>query len=108
MWAVLDVPSLVDTSLQSLSPLSHDPVCICHCLFSSYKNMSCVGLGFPGGVVVNNLPASVGDEMQEMRVWGKILGSRKWQSALVVLPGKSHGQRSVAGYSPCLQRVGHN
>ena len=25
---------------------------------------------------------------------------RKWQSAPVFLPGKSHGQRSLAGYSP--------
>ena len=42
---------------------------------------------------------------------------RKWQSTPEFLPGKSHGQRSVAGYSPdrqesrqalCLQRVRHN
>ena len=26
--------------------------------------------------------------------------SRKWQPALVFSPGKSHGQRSLAGYSP--------
>ena len=26
--------------------------------------------------------------------------TRKWQSTPVVLPGKSHGQRSLAGYSP--------
>ena len=25
---------------------------------------------------------------------------RKWQPALVFLPGKLHGQRSLAGYSP--------
>ena len=25
---------------------------------------------------------------------------RKWQSTLVFLPGKSHGQRSLVGYSP--------
>ena len=30
----------------------------------------------------------------------KIPWRRKWQSALVFLPGKSHGQRSLAGYSP--------
>ena len=30
----------------------------------------------------------------------KILWNRKWQSALVFMPGKFHGQRSLAGYSP--------
>ena len=31
---------------------------------------------------------------------GNIPWSRKWQPALVFLPGKSHGQRSLAGCSP--------
>ena len=31
---------------------------------------------------------------------GKISWCRKWQTAPVFLPGKSHGQRNVAGYSP--------
>ena len=31
---------------------------------------------------------------------GKILLRRKWQSTPVLLPGKSHGQRSLVGYSP--------
>ena len=30
----------------------------------------------------------------------KTAWSRKWQSTPVFLPGKSHGQRSLAGYSP--------
>ena len=30
----------------------------------------------------------------------KIPWRREWQPALVVLPGKSHGQRILAGYSP--------
>ena len=30
---------------------------------------------------------------------GKILRKRKWQPSPVFLPGKSHGQRSLAGYS---------
>ena len=39
----------------------------------------------------------------------KILWRRKWQSTPVFLPGKSHGQRSLAGYSPWgCRRVGHN
>ena len=31
---------------------------------------------------------------------GKIPWRRKWQLTLVFLPGKFHGQRSMAGYSP--------
>ena len=32
---------------------------------------------------------------------GKIPWRRKWQPPPVFLPGKSHGQRSLVGYSPC-------
>ena len=57
-------------------------------------------MDFPGGSVVKNPPASA-----NKRHWfdprvGKIPRSRKWQPAPVFLPGKSHGQRSLAGYSP--------
>ena len=39
----------------------------------------------------------------------KIAWSRTWQPTPVFLPGKSHGQRSLADYSPWgSQRVGHN
>ena len=31
---------------------------------------------------------------------GKIPWRKKWQSTPVLLPGKSHGQRSLVGYSP--------
>ena len=31
---------------------------------------------------------------------GKIPWRRKWQPTPVVLPGESHGQRSLVGYSP--------
>ena len=50
--------------------------------------------------VVKNLPANAGD----IRDVGLILGwedpwRRKWQPTPVSLPGESHGQRSLAGYS---------
>ena len=48
--------------------------------------------------VVKNLPA-----LWETRFspWvGKIPWKRKWQPTPVYLPGKSHGQRSLGGYSP--------
>ena len=38
---------------------------------------------------------------------GKIPWRRKWQPSLILLPGESHGQRSLAGYSPWSQRVRH-
>ena len=37
----------------------------------------------------------------EFNPWiGKVLWRRKWQPTPVFLPGKSHGQRSLVGYSP--------
>ena len=46
--------------------------------------------------------------------WGRLIGMvsypswrRKWQPTPVSLPGKSHGQRSLAGCSPWSCRVGH-
>ena len=54
--------------------------------------------GFPGASAVKNPAASGGDT-------GSIPGSRRFpwrrnqQPTPVVLPGKSHGQRSLAGYS---------
>ena len=44
--------------------------------------------------------------MQEMQIWSlsqKIPWRKKWQPTPVFLPGKSHGQRSLVGYS----RWGH-
>ena len=35
---------------------------------------------------------------------GKRAWRRKWQPTPVSLPGKSHGQRSLVGYSPCGRR----
>ena len=65
--------------------------------------------GFPCGSAVKNL--SVIQKAQEMQV--RSLGqegpwSRKRQSMAVFLPGKSHGQRSLVGYSPQGGRVGHD
>ena len=46
----------------------------------------------------------------EFSLWiGKTLWRRKWQLTPVFLPGKSCGQRSLAGYSPWShKRVGHD
>ena len=55
---------------------------------------------------VKHLPAT-----EETRVWflvWKIPWRRKWQATPVFLPGKSHGQRSLVGYSPWGPRVEHD
>ena len=62
-----------------------------------------IQVGFPGGSVAKNLPAK-----QETPV-GEILWRKKWQPTPVILPKKSHGQRSLEGYSPWgHKRAGHN
>ena len=39
---------------------------------------------------------------------GKIPWRRKWQCTPVFLPGESHGQTSLVGYSPWSRRVRHD
>ena len=47
-----------------------------------------------------HLPIQETEETQ-VQLWvGKIPWSRKWQLTPVFSPGKFHGQRSLAGYSP--------
>ena len=38
--------------------------------------------------------------VQSLEGWKKIPWTRKWQPTPVFLPGKSRGQRRLAGYSP--------
>ena len=66
---------------QSRSPLPNFVFLILICLKEDPQNYVCSGLtnGFPGGAVVNNMPASAGD----LRDTGSILGS-----------GRSPGGRS--------------
>ena len=52
-------------------------------------------------LMVKNLPANAEDIRDSGSISvRKILWSRKWKSMPVFLPGKAHGQRSLAGYSP--------
>ena len=39
---------------------------------------------------------------------GKFLWRREWQSTPIFLPGESHGQRSLAGYSPRGHKIWHD
>ena len=64
--------------------------------------------GFPGGSVVQNLLANAGD-MGSIPGLGRFPGVGNWQPTSAFLPGKSRGQRSLAGYSPWgHKRVGSN
>ena len=66
-------------------------------------------MDFPSCLVVKNLPAV--QKTQEIRVcslgW-EIPWRRSWQPTPVFLPGKSHGPRSLVGYSLWGCRVRHN
>ena len=53
-------------------------------------------MSYPGGSLMKNLPANVGDEGDK----GWISWSRKWQPTPLSLPGKFLGQRRLEGYSP--------
>ena len=67
----------------------------------TFVNVSPRGLSrLPSGSVVKNPPANTGDARDAVfRPWvRKIHWRRIWQPAPAVLPGESHGHRSLAGY----------
>ena len=53
-------------------------------------------------LLVKNLPANAGDiKRHGFNPWvGRTPWRREWQSTPVLVPAKSHGQTSLAGYSP--------
>ena len=53
-------------------------------------------------LLVKNPPANAGDVRDSGSIpgLGKIPWRRAWQLTPVFLPGESHGQRSLVGYSP--------
>ena len=68
----------------------------------------CKDSGFPGGIVVKNLPANAGDARDVGLIpVKKPPWSRKSQLTLVSWesPWEFHGQKSLAGYSPWGHRV---
>ena len=52
--------------------------------------------------MVRNLPANARDTRDAGWIpgWGRFPQRRKWQPTPEFLPGESHGQRSLEGYSP--------
>ena len=94
-------------SPQSLSPKVHGlhwgPLDVVH------------SVGFDKGIVTYGVPRWLSGKESSCQCrryrrlgfdpWvGRIPWSRKWQPTPVVLPGRSHGQRSLMGYGPW----GHN
>ena len=63
-----------------------------------------MSLGLPGGASGKELTASAGDMRPGFAPWIRKIPGGGWRRALqpppVFLPGESHGQRSLAGYSP--------
>ena len=55
--------------------------------------------------MIKNLPASAGDAGDMgFNPWGrKVPWRRKWQTTPIFLSGTSHGQSSLAGYSPWVR-----
>jgi len=52
-------------------------------------------------LMVKNSLAKAGDKETRLHPWvGKTPWRMTWQPAQVFLPGESHGQRSLIGYSP--------
>ena len=57
-----------------------------------------VSMGFLGDSVVKNLPSTPETWVQSLGLEDPL--EKKWQPAPLFLPGESHGERSLVGYSP--------
>ena len=63
-------------------------------------------MGFPGGSVLKKPPANAGDSGDVGLIPGSGRSPRtKWQPIPVILHGKFHGQRSLAGFIPLDQNL---
>jgi len=81
----------------------------CICMADSFCCAVESNTGFPGESGVKNPPAKHETQVPSMGLQGKIPWRRKWQPTPVLLPGKSHGQRSLVGYSPWgRKRIEHD
>ena len=54
---------------------------------------------FPGGLMVNNLPAMWETQVRSLGQEDCLEKEMATHSSILI-PGESHGQRSLAGYSP--------
>ena len=91
--SLLDFPPTPPPSYPSRSSRSPERSSLC------YTAASPVYMGFPGGSVVKN-PTSQCRGLGFYSWVGKIPWRRQRQPTPVLLPGTSHGQRSLVGSSP--------
>ena len=63
-----------------------------------YYTICTINMGFSGGSVVKNLPASAG-VLGSIPVSRRLPWRRKWQPMPILLLGKSHGQSKLVSYS---------
>ena len=90
---------LARTTSSPFLPISKEVILLCFQILFQYH----LSWGFPGGSVVKNPPANAGDAVRRrgLNLWvGKIPWRTEGQPTSVFLPGESHGQRSLVGYSP--------
>ena len=83
---------------------------LCQHAGSFFSVVACELLLFLGGSAVKkkNPPAMQETRKRRFDPWvGKIPWRRKWQSTPVFFPGKLHGQRNLADYSPWGQATDH-
>ena len=77
------------------------PFCPLLCFYSSlnFSANTCNFAGFPGGA--SGKEPACQFRRHGFDLWiGKVAWRKKWQPTPVFLPGESHGQRSLEGYSP--------
>ena len=66
-----------------------------------FQNVRSSKIWASSGSSVKNLPALQEPQKMQCNPWvRKTPWRRAWQLTPVFLPGESHGQRSLAGYSP--------
>ena len=82
--------------------LKYSSFTVCKCT-SKWFSCTYIYKGFPGGTLAKKKPTCQCRRYQRLGFvpWvRKIPWCRKWQPSPVFLPGKFHGQKILAGYSP--------
>ena len=98
LLVITGTPWLLDAPPQSLPSPLHGvlPVCLSVSRFFFFKDTTHIKLGPP------KLSGKEGPPIRRLRFspWARQIPWRgKWQPTPVFLPGKSHGQKSLVGYS---------
>ena len=90
-WPIPNYPKTISSNFPKIIYIA------CHLLVNLHFTK-----GFPGGTSGKELACQCRRcKRHGLDPWvGKIPQRRKWQPTPVLLPGKSHGQRSSVGYSP--------